>query len=505
MQVDMASPVKRLSSVAAAAVLLFALCACGVTDDVVCLDSYCASQESGRYIDHLQFDAASYAPEPTLRQENVRSVRTVNKGLFRHDPLESYAESVLDRIVAAGPVSSARPTLVIAANNSLNAQSLPGGVIVIHHSLFKYLDNEEQLAFILAHEYAHYLLDHFSFFDRLRPYALTAAETVVSLQSEGDNDDWRQLLKVYGSDILARDLLYPAWSRRKEDEADRLGVDLMASAGYNPAGAQEFLEVLSDYEAAVGRHAEVELNKLEAELAAKFGDDDPDSPVDQRTGQADLTGFLFKKGYQAFRDMQQAFSARHEEATQRAAAVLAYVERDYEDESFRDRPRTGWQRTVSASGSVLASYDAAFDVISALESEDVPPQELTRLEPKARQAISGPAEADSYTRLAFFELRMRQRKLDLAERNLDVALEKDPQPSFLIIEGKAKILEEQGNPRAAFDLLDRQSDQYDWPLSTYLTMIRLAPQVGQQDRRFDLVTSCAFKYPQSQLACRSVK
>ncbi|MGD1878057.1 MAG: M48 family metalloprotease [Kiloniellaceae bacterium] len=496
---------KRLRPAAAAGLLLFALSACGVTDDVVCLDSYCASQEGGRYIDHLQFDAASYKPEPTLRQENVRSVRTVNKGLFQHDPLQSYAEAILDRIVAAGPASQARPDLVIAANNSLNAQCLPGGVIVIHHSLFKYLDNEEQFAFILSHEYAHYLLDHFSFFDRLRPYALTAAELVVSLQSEGDNDDWRQLLKVYGSDILARDLLYPAWSRRKEDEADRLGVDLMARAGYNPAGAQEFLEILSDYEAAVGRHAEVELNKLEAELAIKFGDEDPDSPVDQRTGKVDLSGFLFKKGYQAFRNMQQTFSARHEEAAQRAAAVLAYVERDYEDESFRDRPTAGWTRAVTASRTVLASYDAAFDVISALESEDVSPPDLTRLASKARQAVTGPTESDSYTRLAFFELRLKQRKFDLAERNLDVALEKDPQPSFQIIQGKAKILEEQGDPKAAFDLLDQQSDQYDWPLSTYLTMLRLAPQVGQQNRRFDLVTSCAFKYPQSQFACRSVK
>jgi len=206
------------SVVLLAGLLLMGGCAVQqLADEVVCTSSYCASLKEGRYIDHLSFDAADYEPDPALQEKNLRQVRAVNKGLFRHDPLLSYAQGVLDRIAAAGPVPSARPRLAIVANASMNAQSLPGGLIFIHHSMFDYLRNEEQLAFILSHEYSHYLLDHFSIFDHVRGYVLTAAETAMALEAGGNDEELQRMLQVYGSDILVRDLVYPSWARRTED------------------------------------------------------------------------------------------------------------------------------------------------------------------------------------------------------------------------------------------------------------------------------------------------
>ncbi|GAB4366145.1 MAG: hypothetical protein Kow00114_23890 [Kiloniellaceae bacterium] len=487
---------------------LLPLAGCGVqelADEVVCTTSYCASQEEGRYIDHLTFDAADYEPEPDLQSENLRLVRAVNKGILRHDPLQSYAQGVLDRIVAAAPVPSARPRLAIAANASLNAQSLPGGLIVIHHSLFEYLKNEEQLAFILSHEYSHYLLDHFSFFDRARAYVLTAAETAMMLEASGNDEELRRMLQVYGSDILVRDLIYPSWARRKEDEADRLGVDLMVRAGYNPAGAQEYLETLAAYEEQLGRHAEIELNRLEREVYAEHGGEAPATPVDPSTGALDPVGFLVKNGLTALREMQQEVAARHAAAVERAAAVVAYIERDYEDESFRDRPGGDWASAIADSRQTRAAYTAAAEVIATLESREAEASDLAGLEAKARQAVSGATEGDSYTRLAFFKLRKAQNRLQLAERNLDIALESDPAPSFQVVRAKADLLARRGERKAAFDLLEQNAETYEWPFQAYIMMIRLADAAGQGGRRGELVVDCAFKYPQSQYACRTTR
>lgn len=502
---------RRSRSLAASFLLLpLLLSACAVTDKIgetvgVCMDSYCRSLEAGRYIDLLEFDAGDYEPEPEKQVANMKLVRAANKGLFVHDPLQGYVQGVLDRIVAHGPPVSSTPKAVIAANASMNALSMPGGLIVIHHSFANYLKNEEQLAFILAHEYAHYLLDHFSSFDEVRAYVLTGVETIVALQSNGDEDDRRAMLKVYGSDILVRDMLNAPWSRRKEDEADRLGVDLMAKAGYNPLGAEEYLRILANYEEQAGRDAEIQLNKLEEFLDEKYGGEEDGSLIDPETGRIDITRPLLVKGFGAFKDMQKDFAAKHDAAIERAAAVALYIERDYEEEFFRDRPTTEWSQVMSRSKSLLNNYDTAFNLVSEIESEDLSAKELASLETQARAAVSGTTEADSYTRFAFYLLRRQQNKLGLAERNLDIALEKDEVSSFQILQAKADILEMKGQNAAAFDLLDQNAEEFSWPLSAYLSMIRLAPKAGKEDRRLGLVTNCMFKYPQSQQTCRSVQ
>lgn len=501
----------RSGRIAAALFLLpLLLSACGVTDEIgesvgICTDSYCRSLEAGRYIDLLEFDADDYEPEPQKQAANIRWVRAVNKGIVPHDPLQSYMQGILDRIVAAGPPINAKPKVLVAANSSMNAQSLPGGLIVIHHSLARYLDNEEQLAFILAHEYAHYLLNHFSDFDEVRAYVLTAFETVTALQSNGDEEDLRAMLRVYGSDILIRDALYAPWSRRKEDEADRLGVDLMVRAGYNPIGAQEYLGILADYEEQVGRDAAIELNKLEKYLNEKYGEEEDESFFNPATGQINITGSLIRRGFEAFKDMQQEFAARHDIATERAAAVVQYMERDYDEETFREQPTTDWLQAMSRSKSMLDSYTAAFNVISKLEREELTNKELALLEQQARKAVTGITEEDSYTRFAFYKLRRQQNKMALAEKNLDIALEADKLSSFQVLQAKADLLEMKGKDTEAFDLLDRNADAFDWPFSAYLSMIRMAPKVGKKDRRLGLVTNCAFQYPQSQQTCRSIK
>ena len=152
---------------------------------------------------------------------------------------------------------------------------------------------------------------------------------------------------------------------------------------------------------------------------------------------------------------------------------------------------------------MLKGYAEAADVIEFLESEEPTPNKLRGLEAKARSAVTGATENHSYTRLAFYLLRREQSKLSLAEKNLDIAIESDPQPSFQVLQAKANLLEARGEHREAYRMLETNAEDFDWPLSAFLSLIRLAPMVGEADRRTELVASCAFRYPQSQFVCRS--
>lgn len=88
-------------------------------------------------------------------------------------------------------------------NDSINAFCLPGGKIVVFSGLIQFVENEDQLATVIAHEVAHALAHHTS--ERI------ARERTV------------------GNGILSL-----AFNREQELEADHIGVFLMAFAGYDP-------------------------------------------------------------------------------------------------------------------------------------------------------------------------------------------------------------------------------------------------------------------------------
>jgi len=117
----------------------------------------------------------------------------------------------------------------------INALCLPGGKMAVFLGLLQVVQNDDQLAAVIAHETAHALAHHVS-------------ERIA--QSQGQN----------GRSVLA-ELRGKAFDREQEAEADHIGVFLMTFAGYNPeeavrlwermeqvgAGRPQVPEILSDH------------------------------------------------------------------------------------------------------------------------------------------------------------------------------------------------------------------------------------------------------------------
>jgi predicted Zn-dependent protease len=119
--------------------------------------------------------------------------------------------------------------------DSVNAFATPGGFVMVTAGLVKQLQNEDELAFVLAHEVAHVLRRHHYRVVLRQRLAETAAKNLQATTGDVGNS----ALSQASAQIYARGL-----DKSSEFEADRIGVELMTQAGYDPAAAMGVLERL---------------------------------------------------------------------------------------------------------------------------------------------------------------------------------------------------------------------------------------------------------------------
>ncbi len=126
---------------------------------------------------------------------------------------------------------------VIEDDKQINAWCLPGGKVAFYTGIFPVTKTEEGVAVVMGHEVAHALARHGA--ERmsqglLAQFGAQAAGILLSTKSPQTRDVFE---KAYG---LGANLGLLAYSRKQESEADRIGLILMAKAGYDPKEAVEF-------------------------------------------------------------------------------------------------------------------------------------------------------------------------------------------------------------------------------------------------------------------------
>jgi hypothetical protein len=111
----------------------------------------------------------------------------------------------------------------LVEGKSFNATAYPNGVVLVHSSVFDFLQNEAQLAFVLAHEISHAVEKHqwqALHYHRTELAALSGAGAFIP----------------FGGGIvttLAAQSIQSQFARSLEDQADRVGLEWMLAAGYD--------------------------------------------------------------------------------------------------------------------------------------------------------------------------------------------------------------------------------------------------------------------------------
>ena len=118
------------------------------------------------------------------------------------------------------------------ADDSANAFALPGGRIGVHTGLLDVAETPDQLAAVLGHEVAHVLARHGN--ARVSNSQIVQAGVIAGsiFLGGGDPAQQQQMLGLLGAGAQFGVLM--PFSRGDESEADEIGLELMARAGFDP-------------------------------------------------------------------------------------------------------------------------------------------------------------------------------------------------------------------------------------------------------------------------------
>lgn len=178
---------------------------------------------------------------------------------------QQYLQSIVDKLVVQWPHEKPEVNVYISSKKDYSAMAGPDDSILVRFDILEKSETEDEIAFILAHELAHILLNHAyraSFQDDQRQAARIVAKLsrVTAMIEEIDINesvdmDVKEVEKsnaktyaIYDDMVeIMRDLFNPVWARSQEDDADLLAIDLMVAAGYNPESTLDVFDRFESY------------------------------------------------------------------------------------------------------------------------------------------------------------------------------------------------------------------------------------------------------------------
>lgn len=133
-------------------------------------------------------------------------------------------------------------TFKVVQGDDVNAFSLPGGYIYVFDGLVKYVESDDELAGVLAHEISHASFRHLATLRREQSKleAITLPLILLSLLTGGASAG----PLVYGG-VLTGQAIGSGWSVKAEQSADYGGFQYMLKSKYNPVGMLTFMERLA--------------------------------------------------------------------------------------------------------------------------------------------------------------------------------------------------------------------------------------------------------------------
>ncbi len=199
-----------------------------------CLLAACASNPTGG----VDFVTMSESREIELGTELNQQILQESP-IYQDQDLSAYVERVGQKLAAASHRPDIEYHFAIIDSPDINAFALPGGYIYINRGLMMYLNTEDQLAAVLGHEIGHVTARH-----SVRQQAASQTNNVLAgvLVLATGVSSLGETSSLLGGALLS------GYGRDMELEADGLGAEYLANAGYDPKAMVEVIGVLKNHE-----------------------------------------------------------------------------------------------------------------------------------------------------------------------------------------------------------------------------------------------------------------
>ncbi|WP_428981152.1 M48 family metallopeptidase [Marinomonas rhodophyticola] len=226
----------------------------------------CSSSPTGR----KQF---AVLPDSQMDEMGVQSFTEMKKEIptSSNPQLGKQVQCVADTLIAVLPEKYRNQAweIVLFDDEQVNAFALPGYKVGVYTGLLKVAENQSQLAAVLGHELAHVIARHGN--ERVSTQLATSQALSLGYQLSGEETPEKiAIFQALG--IGAQVGIILPFSRAHESEADLLGLEYMAKAGFDPresvalwrnmsaGGESKTPELLSTHPANTTRIKDLEAN-----------------------------------------------------------------------------------------------------------------------------------------------------------------------------------------------------------------------------------------------------
>jgi Zn-dependent protease with chaperone function len=171
-------------------------------------------------------------------------VKNINDDYFFSDQadLTRYLRTVTNKIYNANPELAGRATVYAHRSASVNAISFGNGIIAVMIGLLERLENEDQVAYVLCHELAHYHYKHSQ--QSIQQLAeLNYDKGLKKKLDEINRSEYGRYTRIKQL-FEGLDLSFNKHSRNHEFEADSLGLLLYLKAGYDQNAPLRVIQIL---------------------------------------------------------------------------------------------------------------------------------------------------------------------------------------------------------------------------------------------------------------------
>lgn len=182
---------------------------------------------------------SSYMKSATISGQKTQSAQVTRVGR----KIAAATEAYLKGHGLANEVKNFSWEFNLVKNDQVNAFCMPGGKIVVYEGLMKLVKSDDELAVVLGHEVAHAVAKHSN--ERMSQQILAqyGAEALGMLTQSKSAATKTIANQVYGLGASYGVML--PYSRKHESEADKMGLVLMALAGYDPGVAIGFWQKMA--------------------------------------------------------------------------------------------------------------------------------------------------------------------------------------------------------------------------------------------------------------------
>jgi predicted Zn-dependent protease len=185
----------------------------------------------------------SPAEERQLGERIMRDIR--RDPAYMNDPeVLDYANALGARLTARSDMARYEFEFFVVRDPQINAFALPGGFIGIHTGLLLAAQSESEVAGVLGHEIAHVTQRHIArmISQQGQTQLMSIAAMAVAILAARSNSQVAEAALAFGQAGVIQSQLN--FTRDNEREADRVGVQLLDSAGFDPRGMAAFFERL---------------------------------------------------------------------------------------------------------------------------------------------------------------------------------------------------------------------------------------------------------------------